>query len=39
MWQRRKLFGDEMTGTEIVNPKPLLGSSLGGDVWFRDNLR
>jgi hypothetical protein len=26
-----------ITGTKIINPKTVLGSSLGEDVGFRDN--
>jgi hypothetical protein len=29
-------FGEEITRTEVVNPKTVLSSSLGGDVGFRD---
>jgi hypothetical protein len=30
-------FGEEITGTEVTNPKTALGSSLGEDVEFRDD--
>jgi hypothetical protein len=38
--ERRKeqnCFSEEITGTEIRNPKTVLDSSLGEDVGFRDN--
>jgi hypothetical protein len=31
-------FEEEITGTEVTNPKTVLGSSLGGDVGFTDNF-
>jgi hypothetical protein len=35
---RLKLFFDEITGTDIKNPKTVLGSSLGDNFCFR-NMR
>jgi hypothetical protein len=31
-------FGEEITGTEVINPKNGLDLSLGEDVGFTDNF-
>jgi hypothetical protein len=39
--QARKIivcFGEEITGTEVTNPKTVLRSGLGEDFGFRDNF-
>jgi hypothetical protein len=32
------LFGEDITGTEVTNPKTVLGPSPGEDVGFRDHF-
>jgi hypothetical protein len=38
-WNQDKIiyFGEEITEVIITNPKTVLGSSAGEDVWFTNN--
>jgi hypothetical protein len=35
--KEQNYFGEEITGTQVTNPKTVLGSNLGEDVVFMDN--